>query len=315
MSGYILRRLLSMVPVLFLVTIISFGLLYVLPGDPAVAVLGEEAGNQEMYQALRQKLGLDEPVYVQYVKWIGRLAHGDLGTSIRTGEPVSHVLWKRAPISLYVGLAGLAVGLLIGIPTAVVSALRPGSRLDVLASVFGLGGIALPSFWQALLFIYLFGVILKWLPPSGYTPLNDDFWLSIRMLIMPAIVLGTHSAAVIMRQARAALIEVMTQDYITVARAKGLSSNRVVLAHGIKNAMIPVITILGLQVGNLVSGSAIVETVFAIPGIGRGAVDAIFFRDYPVLQGAILMLTLSALFANLVTDIVYGFVDPRIRIQ
>ncbi len=313
MGPYIVRRFLSMLPVLLIVTIISFGLLYVLPGDPAIAVLGEEAGDQETYQNLRHELGLDQPIYIQYVKWLQRVFQGDLGTSIRTGEPVAEVLWNRAPISLYVGFAGLLVGVAIGIPAAVLSALRPGSRLDVSATVAGLAGIAIPSFWQALLFIYFFGVLLKWLPPSGYTPPNEDLWLSLKMLIMPAIVLGTHSAAVIMRQARSSLIEVMEQDYVMVARAKGVSEKRVVATHATKNALIPVLTVLGLQVGSLVSGSAIVETVFAIPGIGRAAVDAIFFRDYPVLQGAVLMLTLAVLIANLITDMAYGFVDPRIR--
>ena len=165
MIGFILRRLLSMIPVLCIVSIISFALLYVLPGDPAIAVLGEEAGNRETYDRLRDNMGLNDPVYVQYFKWLGRLAHGDLGTSIRTGEPVSQVLLNRAPISLYVGVAGLLVGILIGIPAAVLSALRPGSHLDSSATVLGLAGIAIPSFWQALLLIYLFGVILKWLPP------------------------------------------------------------------------------------------------------------------------------------------------------
>jgi len=315
MSGYIVRRILGMIPVLVIITIISFSLLFVLPGDAAIAVLGEEAGDSETYEGLREDMGLNDPVYVQYFRWLGRVLQGDLGNSIRTGEPVSEILITRAPISIYVGIAGMVVAVSIGIPAAVMSALRPGSRLDITATVAGLAGIAIPSFWQALLFIYLFGVILKWLPPSGYTPPTEDFWLSIKMLIMPAIVLGTTSAAVIMRQARSALIEVMEQDYVTVARAKGVPESRVVSRHASRNALIPVLTILGIQLGNLVSGSAIVETVFAIPGVGRAAVDAIFFRDYPVLQGAVLMLTLAVLVANLLTDILYGFVDPRIRYQ
>jgi peptide/nickel transport system permease protein len=220
---------------------------------------------------------------------------------------------ERAPVSLYVGTAGLLVAIAIGLPTAILSAIRPGSKLDIAATVAGLAGIALPSFWQALMFIYVFGVILRWLPPSGYTSPADDFWLSLKMIIMPAIVLGTTSAAVIMRQARSALIDVLDQDYITVARSKGIGEKRIVVAHALKNSMIPVITILGLQVGSLVSGAAITETVFAIPGVGRTAVDAIFFRDYPVLQGAVLMLTLVVLIVNLLTDLVYGYLDPRIR--
>jgi len=219
------------------------------------------------------------------------------------------------PVSLYVGAAGLLVGLLIGLPIAILSALRPGSKLDLVATILALGGVAIPSFWQALIFVYLFAVLLHWLPPSGYTSPLVDPWLSVKMLLMPAVVLGTHSAAVIMRQARSALIEVLGQDYITTARAKGLAERRVVTLHALKNALIPVITILGLQIGSLVSGAAIVETVFAIPGVGRAAVDAIFYRDYPVLQGAVLMLTLAVLIANLLTDLAYGYVDPRIRVH
>lgn len=313
MREYILRRSVSIIPVLFIVSVISFALLYVLPGDPAIAMLGENVGSEETYLALRRELGLDDPLWVQYGKWLGRVVQGDLGTSIRTGEPVAEVLLERAPVSLYVGLAGMLVGILIGVPAAIISALRPGSRRDTTVTVLGLGGIAVPSFWQALMFIYLFAVLLKWVPPSGYTSPFQDPWLSAKMLVMPAVVLGTHSAAVIMRQARSALIEVLEQDYIIVARAKGLLEKRVVARHAIKNAMIPVVTILGLQVGSLVSGAAITETVFAIPGVGRAAVDAIFFRDYPVLQGAVLMLTLAVLVANLLTDLLYGYFDPRIR--
>jgi peptide/nickel transport system permease protein len=313
MGEYVIRRMISMIPVLFIVSLISFGLLYVLPGDPAIAMLGEEIGNAETYDSLRRELGLDQPIWVQYGRWAGRLIQGDLGTSIRTGEPVSSILLNRAPVSIYVGFAGMLVGIAIGLPAAIFSAIRPGSRLDISSTVLGLAGIAIPGFWLALILIYIFGVYLRWLPPSGYTPPGEDLMLSLKMLIMPAFVLGTSSAAVIMRQARSSLIEVLEQDYITVARAKGVLERRVIASHAMKNAMIPVFTIIGLQVGNLVSGAAIAETVFAIPGVGRAAVDAIFFRDYPVLQGAVLMLTLAVMLANLLTDLTYGYLDPRIR--
>jgi len=315
MREYILRRIASMIPVLLLVSMISFGLLYVLPGDPAIAILGENVGSTATYQALRSELGLDRPLWQQYASWLGHVVRGDFGTSTRTRESVTTVLVRRMPISLYVGAAGLLVGILIGFPIAILSALRPGSKLDLIGTVLALGGIAIPSFWQALIFVYIFAVLLHWLPPSGYTSPLIDPWLSAKMLLMPAVVLGTHSAAVIMRQARSALIEVLGQDYITTARAKGLAERRVVTLHALKNALIPVITILGLQIGSLISGAAIVETVFAIPGVGRAAVDAIFYRDYPVLQGAVLMLTLAVLIANLLTDLAYGYVDPRIRVH
>jgi peptide/nickel transport system permease protein len=312
MREYILRRLVSMVPVLFLVSLISFALLYILPGDPALAILGE-TGDKARYEALRAELGLDQPLYMQYATWLGRTLRGDLGKSVRTGEQVADVLGRRAPVSLYFGVAGLLVGILIGLPAAILSAVRPGSKIDLIGTVISLGGVAIPSFWQALLFMYVFAVVLHWLPPSGYTSPFVDPWLSAKMLFMPAVVLGTHSAAVIMRQGRSALIEVLEQDYINTARAKGLREKAVIGVHGLKNALIPVVTILGLQIGNLVSGAAITETVFAIPGVARAAVDAISFRDYPVLQGSILMVTFAVVLANLITDLTYGYLDPRIR--
>jgi peptide/nickel transport system permease protein len=313
MREYILRRLVTMVPVLFIVSLISFGLLYILPGDPAIAMLGENAGTQETYRNLRREMGLDDPLIVQYGRWLWRTVQGDLGKSIRTGEQVADVLGRRVPTSLYIGLAGLVFGIVLGLSVAIVSALRPGSKVDMFGTFLALGGAALPTFWQALLFMYLFAVMLHWLPPSGYTSPLVDPWLSAKMLFMPAVVLGTHSAAVIMRQGRSALVEVLEQDYIMTARSKGLRESVVVGAHALKNAMIPIATILGLQVGNLVSGAAIVETIFAIPGVGRAAVDAIFFRDYPMLQGSILILTSAAIIANLLTDLAYGYLDPRIR--
>ena len=313
MTSYILRRFLSMVPVLLIVSMIAFALLYVLPGDPAIAILGENAGNPQTYLALRRDLGLDQPLYVQYLNWLGRVLQGDFGQSIRTHESVSSVLLQRVPISLYVGAAGLVVGLALGLSVAIASALKPGSRIDSVGTVLAMGGVAIPSFWQALLLVYVFAVLLRWFPPSGFTSPLVDPVLSVRMLILPAIVLGTHSAAVIMRQGRSALMEVLEQDYITTARSKGLADGSVVARHALKNAMIPIVTVVGLQVGSLVSGAAITETVFAIPGVGRAAVDAIFFRDYPVLQGAVLLLTLAVLIANLLTDVAYAYLDPRIR--
>src|SRR6266567_575277 len=217
------------------------------------------------------------------------------------------------PISLYLGTAGLLVGLALGLSVAVISALRPGSRVDSVGTVVAMGGVAIPSFWQALLLVYVFAVLLRWVPPSGFASPLVDPWLSVRMLILPAVVLGTHSAAVIMRQGRSALMEVLEQDYITTARSKGLADRSVVARHALKNAMIPIVTVIGLQIGSLVSGAAITETIFAIPGVGRAAVDAIFFRDYPVLQGAVLILTLAVLLANLATDVAYAYLDPRIK--
>jgi len=242
-----------MVPVLFIVSMLAFGLLYVLPGDPAVAMLGENAGNQQTYQALRHDLGLDQPLYAQYLSWLGRVLQGDLGQSIRTHEAVSTVLMARVPVTLYLGTAGLLVGLVLGLSVAIISALKPGSPVDSLGTIAAMGGVAIPSFWQALLLVYVFAVLLHWVPPSGFTSPFADPGLSVRMLILPAIVLGTHAAAVIMRQGRSALMEVLEQDYVTTARSKGLRGRSVVSSHALKNAMIPIITVIGLQVGTLVS--------------------------------------------------------------
>lgn len=313
MREYALRRILTMVPVLFIISIISFSLLFLLPGDPALTMLGEDVGDEEVYESLRHELGLDRPVYIQYLSWLSRTVQGDFGTSIRTHEPVMDILVQRLPITMYYGFAGLLLGTVIGISVAIISALRPGSKIDAFGTLLAMGGVAIPSFWLALLLMYVFSLLLGWLPPSGYVSPFEDPAASGKLLIMPAIVLGTGSSAVIMRQGRSALIEVLSQDYITTARARGLSENMVVWGHALKNAMIPVLTILGLQLGNLVNGAVITETVFGIPGIGRTTVDAIFFRDFPVLQGAVLMLTLAVLIANLLTDLAYGYVDPRIR--
>jgi len=302
-----------MVPVLFIISIISFSLLFLLPGDPALTMLGEDVGDEETYQNLRKELGLDEPIWVQYGYWLGRTLQGDLGTSIRTREPVSDILLSRLPVTLYYGFAGLALGATLGITVAVISALKPGSKIDAFGTLLAMGGVAIPSFWLALLLMYVFSLMLGWLPPSGYISPFKDPTASAKLLIMPAIVLGTGSSAVIMRQGRSALLEVLAQDYITTARSRGLSERLVVWRHALKNAMVPVITILGLQIGNLVNGAVITETVFGIPGVGRTTVDAIFFRDFPVLQGAVLMLTIAVLLANLLTDLAYGYVDPRIR--
>ncbi|HLT20287.1 MAG TPA: ABC transporter permease [Thermomicrobiales bacterium] len=313
MREYALRRLVTMVPVLFIISIISFSLLFLLPGDPALTMLGEDVGDEETYQNLRKELGLDEPIWVQYGYWLGRTLQGDLGTSIRTREPVSDILLSRLPVTLYYGFAGLALGATLGITVAVISALKPGSKIDAFGTLLAMGGVAIPSFWLALLLMYVFSLMLGWLPPSGYISPFKDPTASAKLLIMPAIVLGTGSSAVIMRQGRSALLEVLAQDYITTARSRGLSERLVVWRHALKNAMVPVITILGLQIGNLVNGAVITETVFGIPGVGRTTVDAIFFRDFPVLQGAVLMLTIAVLLANLLTDLAYGYVDPRIR--
>lgn len=314
MGRYLARRLLAMIPVVIIVTMISFALLYLLPGDTALAILGDEAGrNPEAYRAIRRELGLDDPIYVQYGRWAINLAQGDLGTSVRSKEPIAAVITARLPVTLQLGFMAILLALTIALPVAVVSAIRPGSKLDIVGTLSAMCGIAMPSFWFGILLIYVLAFVLRLLPPSGYTPPQADLAGNLKQMLMPATVMGMQLAAVTMRQARAALIEVMQEDYITTARAKGLRERLVVSRHALKNAFIPVVTIVGLQIGHIFGGAVVTETIFALPGIGRLVVDSIFFRDYPVVQAVVLVLAFGVLLSNLVTDLVYAYLDPRIR--
>jgi peptide/nickel transport system permease protein len=310
---YILRRLVTIAPTAFVVSVIAFSLLALLPGDPALAILGDErARDQVAYQALRAELGLDRPLYVQYADWVGKVLRGDFGVSTRTREPVAEAIQRRLPITLHLGLLSLLLGLAIALPTGVISAIKPGSFADVAGTIFAVGGIAIPNFWLSIVLMLVFAVWLRWLPPSGYVPPQEDLLASTRLMIMPAFVLGTGLAAVLMRQIRSALLEVMRQDYITTARVKGLREHVVVRRHALGNALIPVVTILGLQIARLFAGAVVVEVIFSIPGVGRLAVDSIFVRDFPMLQGVVLVMAMAVLISNLLTDIAYAYIDPRI---
>ncbi|MHB1133780.1 MAG: ABC transporter permease [Chloroflexota bacterium] len=314
MGQYLLRRLLYFVPVLFLVSIVIFSITMLLPGDPAMAFLGDAMGNDKVaYEAMRQELGLDQPVPVQYANWLGKAAQGDLGRSIRTHETVVEGLKARMPVTLQLTIMSLVIALLVAIPAGIVSATRPNSLLDTVGTVVAIGGVAIPEFWLGILMIYVFSVSLHWLPSSGFVPLSAGLWLSLQSMIMPAIALGMTLTAVTMRQVRACLLEVLNQEYIVVARAKGLSEPTVVRTHAVKNALIPVVTVIGLQIGRLFGGAVVVETIFALPGMGRLAADSIFFRDFPMLQGVVLVMALAVLLFNLLTDMLYAYLDPRIR--
>ncbi len=314
MTTYLIRRLLYFIPVVFLVTVVVFAITLLLPGDPALAFLGEGNIHDEVaYQAVRQELGLDKPVPVQYAMWLGRALQGDLGRSVRTHEPVLEALGARLPITIQLTLMSFVVALAIAIPVGIISATRPNSKIDTIGTATAIGGIAIPEFWLGIMLIYVFAVWLHILPPSGYTPPSAGIWPSVRSLILPAVSLGMALNAVTMRQVRSALIEVMQQEYITVGRAKGLDERRLVRVHALKNAMIPVITVIGLQLGRLFGGTVVVETIFALPGMGRLAADSIFFRDFPMLQGVVLVMALAVLVSNLLTDVLYAYLDPRIR--
>jgi peptide/nickel transport system permease protein len=314
MTRYLIRRALQMIPVLLLVSFVSFGLIFVLPGDPALAILGEQnARDQQLYLQERAALGLDRPLPIQYLDWAGRVLRGDLGISTTSRQPVSALLEQRAGPTLELGILGLLLALLIGVPVGVVSATRPGSRFDIFGTILAMIGASIPHFWLGLLLILAFALWLRWLPPSGYVSPSQDLLTNLKLMLLPAIAVSGGSAAVLTRQVRSAMLEALAQDYITTARSKGLSAGAVTFRHAMKNALIPVITVLGLQVGLLIGGAVVTESIFSIPGIGRLAADSIFNRDFPVLQAIVLLLALTVLLANLLTDVAYAWLDPRIR--
>jgi len=312
MGRLVLHRVAAIVPVLLLVTAGVFALLHLTPGDPIDAMMAESV-DAEAKASLRQELGLDRPIHVQYATWMGRLLRGDLGHSIRNGEPVIENVTRRIRPSLELASLAMAVSLLIAFPLGIVSAARRNTAIDRAGTSFALFGICMPNFLLALLLIFLFGVTLRWLPISGYTDPVEEPLAGLRSLVLPAVTLGLALAAVITRTLRSSLLDALAEDYVRTARAKGLSEWRVIRGHVLKNALIPVVTVLGLQLGTLIGGAVITEYVFALPGVGRLVVDAVFARDYPLVQGVILLIALGFILSNLLVDLLYGWIDPRIR--
>ena len=314
MTEYVLRRIAYFVAVLFVVTLVTFSVALLLPGDPALAYIGEaNMRDKTMYETMRRELGLDQAIPVQYAKWLGRALRGDLGRSIRTREPALEGLLARFPVTLHLTAMAMVVALLIAVPVGILSAVRPNSNADRAGTVLAMSGVAVPDFWLGIMLIYAFSVWFKVLPPSGYVPFSQGLWPSLLSMVLPALSLGMAFSALVMRQLRSSLIEVLQQEFVLAARAKGLPESRVVGRHALKNALIPVVTVVGLQTGRLFGGAVVVETLFALPGLGRLAADSIFFRDFPMLQGVVLILALAVLLANLLTDLLYAFLDPRIR--
>jgi peptide/nickel transport system permease protein len=312
MGRLVARRLLATIPVLFLVTLGVFLLIHLTPGDPVENMLGESQ-DASAKVALRHELGLDQPLPVQYVTWVGRLLQGDLGRSVRTHVPVTEDVGRRIGPSLELAAFAMLISLAIAVPVGILSAIRRNSPVDGFGTMFALFGICMPNFLIALLLIFVVGVVLHWLPISGYVdPLSDPLG-GIRSLTLPAVTLGLALAAVIARTLRSSLLETLSDDYVLTARAKGLDTGAVILHHALKNALIPVVTILGLQFGTLIGGAVITEYVFALPGVGRLVVDAVFARDYPLVQGVVLLIALGFILSNLIVDLVYGWLDPRIR--
>ena len=314
MGRLVLHRVAATIPVLLLVTAGVFALLHLTPGDPVDAMMAESIdATAKAY--LRAELGLDRPILLQYVTWMGRLVRGDLGHSIRNGEPVIENVSRRIRPSLELALLAMAIAVLVAFPMALVSAVRHNTAVDRLGTSFALFGICLPNFLLALLLIFVFGVTLRWLPISGYLDPLDEGWSGVRSLVLPAVTLGLALAAVIMRTLRSSLLEVLGEDYVRTARAKGLSEWVVIRGHVLRNALIPVVTVLGLQLGTLIGGAVITEYVFALPGVGRLVVDAVFARDYPLVQGVILLIAIGFILSNLLVDLIYGWIDPRIRLR
>ncbi|MBD3308125.1 ABC transporter permease subunit [candidate division KSB3 bacterium] len=306
MRNYILRRLLLTIPVVFGVSTLVFLFIHFIPGDPVQVMLGESAKPADV-EALRRGLGLDAPLYEQYGIFLKGLLTGDLGTSIHTGQPILRTILRRLPATLELAISSMCVALLLSIPLGVISASKQYSLVDNSSMFFALLGISMPNFWLGPLLILLFSVKLGWLPVSGRGGLLH--------LILPAITLGTALAAILTRMTRSSMLEILHEDYITTSRAKGLRESLVIFKHALRNALIPVITIIGFQCGALLSGALITETIFAWPGLGRLTITAIQKRDYPLVQGCVLVISLSYVFVNLFTDLAYAWVDPRIRFE
>jgi len=314
MFAYLLRRLFGVVPVLVLVAVTTFLLVHLVPGDPAMVMLGSDATPQQL-QALKTQMGLDRSLAEQFVLWLGQALRGNLGESFFLGRPVTQALLERLPATLQLAVLSLVFSLLIGIPAGIAAAVRQNSRWDQAVMITAMGGISVPSFWLGLALILLFSVQLGWLPSGGYVPLWEDFWQGLRVLILPAISLGFMQAALIARMTRSSMLEVLRLDYVRTAKAKGLGWSKVTLRHALKNAMIPVITTIGTAFGVLLGGAVIVEIVFTYPGLGRLVVLAVQRRDYPLVQGALLMTSVIYVVVNLAVDLLYSVFDPRIKYE
>lgn len=334
MTTFIVRRALSLVPVLVGISIVVFLLLRLTPGDPATVMLGERA-TPEKVAALRAQLGLDRPLWAQYFDFVGRIAHGDLGRSIISNDPVADELGNRLPATAELVFFAMGWGLLLGIPTGVIAALKRGTVVDVASMVVALLGVSMPIFWLGLMLIYLFAVWLKWLPPSGQIDLTIPFqrttnfylidalihgnwvalWSVLRHLILPSLVLSTVTVPILARLTRSAMLEVLNQDYVRTARAKGLRERVVIARHALRNALLPVVTVVGIQIGGLLGGAILTETIFSWPGMGLWMYQAILNRDYPIVQAGVLVAAVIFVIMNLLVDISYSVLDPRIQLK
>lgn len=318
MARFALSRIAQAIPTMIIVSMLVFGLIRMAPGDPAAMQMGREAAKPEnlpKLEALREEMGLTKPIPVQYVYWIEDLARGDFGDSLKNKRPTIDLFMQKLPATLELVLGATIFALLLAIPLGILAAIKRGSLIDRAAMGFVSAGLAIPGFWLGLTLILIFSVRLGWLPASGYVPFREDPAENLKRLILPAITLGTYLAATLMRFLRSDMIQVLGADYIRTARAKGLREKSVIMRHAMKNALIPVLTVAGLEIGALLGGAVIIEQVFGWSGIGWLTVQAIFDRDYPLVQTSVLFVTIGLIFINLLTDIAYGFLNPRMRIS
>jgi peptide/nickel transport system permease protein len=317
MARYVLLRLAHASIILAIVTVLVFVIARLLPGD---AIMAAMSGSVDMHDPaivarVRQEFGLDQPLYRQFLVWLGDFLQGDWGTSLGTGQRVLDMFLQRLPITLELFGWATVWSFAIGIPVGIVSAVKRGSAIDAALTTGALLGVSIPSFWLAIVLIYLLAVTVPVFPPSGYVPLSESLWRNFLAMMLPSFVLGTGSAGLLARFVRSSLLEVLSQDFIRTARAKGLTERAVVVLHAIKPAMIPVVTVIGLSWGGLLAGAFFVEVIFAIPGLGRMSVDAIFQKDFPVMQAMLIAVSVNVLIVNLLVDILYGYLDPRVRVR
>ena len=312
MRGHLGARIAQVVPTIFLVSIIVFCLQQLMPGDPALVLAGEERDPAVIAQ-IRAELWLDRPLPVQYAHWIGNVVQGNLGYSWRIREPVMQLVAEKLPVTAQLSVMAFIIAVAIGVPLGVLSAVKKNSILDYMANGFGLAGLSIPTFWLGIMLILLISVDLGWLPPSGYVPLTEDWRQSLATTIMPAFVLGNAITAVFMRHTRSAMLTALEQDYVRTARAKGIIEFVVIMRHALRNALVPVVTLGALELGGLLSGAVLTEQVFSIPGFGKLIVDAVFNRDYPVVQGVVLVTAFVYIVLNLLADVLYVFINPRLR--
>jgi peptide/nickel transport system permease protein len=309
---YAIRRILATIPVMAIVAFLVFSLLYLAPGDPAAIIAGDQATPEDV-ERIRISLGLDQPFVVRFGNWIWHILHGDLGTSIFANQPVTQMIAQRIEPTVSLMVLTLIISVLIAVPLGVVAAWRQGSLIDRMVMVFAVLGFSVPVFVMGYILAYLFALELDWLPVQGFVSITDGFWPFLRCLIMPAVALGLIYIALIARITRATMLDVLSQDYVRTAKAKGLGQRQILFVHALKNAAVPIVTVIGIGVALLISGTVVTESVFALPGLGRLTVDAILRRDYPIIQGVVLLFSFVYVLVNLAVDLLYTLFDPRIR--